>query len=87
MHNEMQRYHIEVEGIPKYINMPEDAQRQAGQAGLTITDDTLLLLASTAMLTRERFPRVNNDWEDCAERDKRGLHGNYPTIKPTPRRG
>ena len=33
LHNEMQRYHLEVEGIPEYINMIEDAQRQAGRAG------------------------------------------------------
>ena len=25
LHNEMQRYHLEVEGIPEYINMLEDA--------------------------------------------------------------
>ena len=64
LHNEMQRYHLEVEGILEYINMLKDAQRQAGWAGRTITDDTLLIFASTAMLTSERFPRVNNDWED-----------------------
>ena len=27
LQNEIQRYHLEVEGIPKYINMLEDAQR------------------------------------------------------------
>ena len=70
LHNEMQRYHLEVEGIPEYINMLEDAQRQAGRAGRTITDDTLLLFASTAMLTSERFPRANDDWEERAERNK-----------------
>ena len=32
LHKEMQHYHLEVEGIPKYINMLEDAQRQAGRA-------------------------------------------------------
>ena len=32
LHNEMQRYHLEVEGIPEYIHMLEDAQRQAGRA-------------------------------------------------------
>ena len=32
LHNKMQRYHLEVEGIPEYINMLEDAQRQAGRA-------------------------------------------------------
>ena len=71
MHNKMQRYHLEVEGILEYVNMLEDAQRQAGQPGQTITDNTLLLFASTAMLTTERFPRANDDWEDRSERDKR----------------
>ena len=66
----MQRYHLEVEGIPKYINMLEDAQRQAGRVGQTIAKKTLLLFSTTEMLTIERFPRANNDWEERAERDK-----------------
>ena len=66
----MQRYHLEVEGIPEYINMLEDAQRQAGRAGRAISNDTLLLFASMAMLTSERFPRANDAWEDRAEPDK-----------------
>ena len=70
LHNEMQRYHLEVEGIPEYINMLENAQRQAGRAGRAISDDTLPLFASTAMLTSERFPRANDAWEDRAEPDK-----------------
>ena len=32
LHNEMQRYHLEFEGIPEYINMLEESQRQAGRA-------------------------------------------------------
>ena len=70
LHNEIQRYHLEVEGIPKYINMLEDAQRQAGWTGRAISDDTLLLFASTAMLTSERFPRANDVWDYRAEPDK-----------------
>ena len=66
----MQSYHLEVEGIPEYINMLEDAQRQARRAERTIADETLLLFASTAMLTSERFPRANEDWEERAERNK-----------------
>ena len=50
--------------------MLEDAQRQAGRAGRTIADETLLLFASTAMLTSERFLRANDDWEEHVERDK-----------------
>ena len=66
----MQRYHLEVEGIPDNINMLEETQRQASRAGRTITDDTLLLFASTSMLNSERLPRANDHWEDRAERDK-----------------
>ena len=70
LHNEMQRYHLEVEGIPEYINILEDAHPQAGRAGRAISDDTLLIFASTGMLTSERFPRANDAWEDKAEPDK-----------------
>ena len=66
LHNEMQRYHPEVEGIPEYINMLKDAQRQAGRAGRAISDETLLLFASTEMLTSERFPWANDAWDDRA---------------------
>ena len=70
LHNKMQRYHLEVEDIPEYINMLQDAQRQAGRAGRAISDETLLIFALTAMLTSERFPRANDSWEDRAETDK-----------------
>ena len=70
LHNEMQRYHLEVEGIPEYINILEEAQRKSGWAGRTIADETLLLFVSTAMLTGERFPRANDGWEERVERYK-----------------
>ena len=70
LHNGIQRYHLKVEGIPEYINILEDAQRQASRARQTIADKTLLLFASTEILTSERFPRANDDWEERAERDK-----------------
>ena len=50
--------------------MLKDDQRQSGRAGRTITDDTLFLFSSTAMLKSEPFLRANDDWEDRAERDK-----------------
>ena len=66
LHNEMQRYHLNVEGIPEYIHMLKDAQNQAGPAGQTIANKTLLLFATTAMLTTHRFLRTNNNWEERA---------------------
>ena len=53
--------------------MLEDAQRQAGRAGKTISNENLLLFATTAILTTEIFPRDNDDWEERAERDKTWL--------------
>ena len=38
LHNEMQRYRLGVKGIPKYINMLKDAQKQVGQSGRTIVN-------------------------------------------------
>ena len=66
----MQCYYLEVKGIPKYINMLEEAQRQAVQTGRMIADETLLFFASTSMITSERFPRANDDWEERTERYK-----------------
>ena len=50
--------------------MLEDAQKQAGRAGRTITDELLLLFASTAILTTESYSRSNNNWEDRAKDEK-----------------
>ena len=66
----MQRYHLEVEGIPEYINMLEDAKKQTGRAFRTIADKMILLFSTTAMITTERYPRTNDDWEDQYESNK-----------------
>ena len=50
--------------------MLEDAQKQAGRAGRTISEETLLLFAITTMLTMEKYPRTNYDWEDRSEEQK-----------------
>ena len=66
----MQRYHLDVEGIPNYINILKDAHKQEGQARRTISNKTLLLFAITEMLTTERYPRTNNNREDQSEEQK-----------------
>ena len=81
----MQRYHLEVEGIPEYINMLKDAQKQAGRAGRTINDETRILFATTAMLTTERYPRKNVNWEDQAEANKTWTDWNQRTRERTPK--
>ena len=66
----MQCYHLKVEGIPEYINILEDAQKQAGRTNRTISNKTLLLFVNTAMLKTERYPRTNDEWEDQSEEQK-----------------
>lgn len=64
LQNEMQQYHLEAEGIPEYINLLEDAQKKATRAGNPITDATVVIIATNAMLGTEQFPRANDDWEE-----------------------
>ena len=56
LQNDMQRFHLDAEGMPEYINALEDAQKQSRRAHNDITDATLLLMATNVMLATQRFP-------------------------------
>ena len=66
----MQHYHQEMGGIPEYVNALEDAQKRFKRAGNPIMEDTLLLIATNAMLSTERFPRADEIWEDLTKNGK-----------------
>ena len=68
--NKMNTYREDLEVIPKYINKPEDAQKQSTRAGNPITNPTLLLFAANAMLRTDRFPRANEIWEELSGADR-----------------
>jgi hypothetical protein len=59
----MHNYYTQVDGIPQYINMLEDTQKKATQAGMPINNVKLVMMASAAVLTAQHFPRKVNDWE------------------------
>ncbi len=59
----MHNYYTQADGIPQYINMLEDAQKKAMQAGMPIADVELVMMASAAILAAQHFPRKVNDWE------------------------
>ncbi len=50
--------------IPKYIFLLEDARHKAASAHLPVTDQTLTILASTALLAANTFPCTTELWED-----------------------
>uniref|UniRef100_A0A7S4JRA9 Uncharacterized protein n=1 Tax=Odontella aurita TaxID=265563 RepID=A0A7S4JRA9_9STRA len=64
LQNEMKGFHVTAEGIPEYINALEDSQKRSARAGQPITEITLVMIASNAMLTTGQFPRANDDWEE-----------------------
>jgi hypothetical protein len=61
---QMSKYYEGTPDIPKYIFLLEDAQRKAARACLPITDQTLTVLASTALLAANTFPRTTELWEE-----------------------
>ena len=62
----MQEYHTESEGILEYINALEAAQKKSkrGTGNNPITDATLLLIATNAILNTGAHPRTTDKWED-----------------------
>lgn len=60
---DMISYYAQADGIPKYINMMEEAQRKLARASLPMSDDQLLAIASTAVLASQHFPRTTDEWE------------------------
>ena len=64
LQNEMQRYHLNSNGILEYINEPEDDQAKIKRANRSITDTTLVIIAINVMLSTKKSPRANEDWEE-----------------------
>ena len=59
----MQAYYEQADGIPQYIALLEDAQKKAKRAQMPISDAKLVMMASTAVLAVQHFPREVNNWE------------------------
>ena len=62
--------HVTTYTTPQYIVALEKAQLQASRAEIIILDNYLMMVATKAMLSLERFPRANEDWEDIEKVSK-----------------
>ena len=60
----MQTMRVTTDTILQYIAALEKAQLQAARAEMPIPNNYLMMLATKAMLSLERFPWVNEDCED-----------------------
>ncbi len=75
----MHNYYTQADGIPQYINMLEDAQKKAKQAGMPTADVKLVMIALVAVLATQHFPRKVNDWGKTSPPPlARGQHGKRP---------
>ena len=62
LQDEMWTMHVTTDTIPQYIAALEKAQLQAARAEMPIPDNYLMMVATKAMLSSERFPRANKYW-------------------------
>ncbi len=67
---QMSKYYEGTPDIPEYIFLLKDAQCKAARACLPITNQTLTVLASTALLAADSFPRTTELWEELDPADK-----------------
>jgi hypothetical protein len=63
LRSNMTQYYVQVDDIPQFIVMMEDAQKKAKQAGMPIAGVELVMMASAAVLTAQHFPQEVDDWE------------------------
>ena len=61
---EMWMMHITTNTIPQYIAALDKAQLQAERADMPIPDNYLMMVSTKAMLSSERSPRANEEFED-----------------------
>ena len=66
----MRTIHVTTDTIPQYITALEKAQLQASMSEIPIPDNYLMMVATNDMLSLERFPRANEDWEDLKKVSK-----------------
>ena len=55
----MQRYHLNSEGIPGYINELKGAQSKAKRVNNPITNARLVIILTNVMLSTEQLPQSN----------------------------
>ena len=67
--DKMQKMHTECETIPQYIEALEEAQAQVKRVEIPITNKTLAIYATKAMLSSGRYPKVDDLWEDLDKAD------------------
>ena len=62
--------HLKVDSITEYIEAMEKAQEQVERVDNMISDAIMVNIATKAMLSTERSPKTNDDWEDLSKTER-----------------
>ncbi len=57
------QYNVQVDGIPQFIVMMEDVQKEAKRASMPIANVKLVMMALAAVLAAQHFPQKVDEWE------------------------
>ena len=60
----MRDMHLTSNTIADYIEALKDAQRKGKRANNPVSDEYLVMVATKAIMSSNRFPRADDDWED-----------------------
>jgi hypothetical protein len=69
----MYQYYVQADGIPQYIIMMKDPQKNAKWVGMPIADIELMMMALVAILAAQHYPREVDDWEGLASSSRTWL--------------
>ena len=72
LRDSMRTMHVDVQGIPEYINALKDTQKRSKRANPenAIMDHFLMVVATAAMLGSQRLPRADWKWQDLPKAEK-----------------
>ena len=70
LQDQMREMHLKVDSIPEYIERMEKFQEQSERADNKIPDAMMVNISTKAVLSTERSPKTNNDWEDLSKTER-----------------
>ena len=70
LQDQMRERNLKVDSIPEYIERMEKLQEQSERADNKISNIMMVNISTKAMLSTERFPKTNDDWEDLPKKER-----------------
>ena len=70
LQDQTRELNLKVDSTPEYIETMKKAQKQSQRAENKIEDANAANIVTKAMLSTERFPKANGDWDDLPKKER-----------------